>query len=521
MNDSSSNKQQSVSYLSILLKLLLVILLSTISTGLVMKVRQHGWLQISELKSFDLIMKLKGSWMELTGTSETPDSRILIVTIDDRDIQYLHSQPIDRTGAVSLPDETFTKLLDKLDQVNKQKSLIIGLDIYHKGKFEVSLAERLKNDYRFFVVCKAPSTDGVGIPPPGNIPQKSLGFSDVIVDEDGIVRRHLLRMSLSNPPCRTGNSFNFLIASKYLYDKNVNITLTKENELQFKGIILKKLTARSSGYQGVDAGGYQIMLNYRYRCLTGGDCNLKNFAESIPLRHVLENGINHHIASQLEDEDSLIILIGVTAINTPGITPDIHNTPYGEEIPGVFLQAQMISQILSTVRDGRPLIGWWSIRSEKLWVLGWSFLGAILGVWIINRPRNLTEISWTIGWLAAPVKAEFKFKAVRFILFRPLNFNNVLSMLDRQLQYLVVAVPVVIGVQFTTSFVIFVKCSKWIPLVPAVLATVFPLALPKTIKSLPHIPLSRWLEAALVLLSTLPLVGPAIEVLKTLFKKDD
>ena len=439
MNDQSPNHQQPESSLPIWLKLLVVILLSAIGTGLVMTVRGQGWLQIAELKSFDLLMKLKGNWMELTGKDEPPDSRILIVTIDDKDKKYLENEFDDQSGALSLPDDALTKLLERLDPLNKQKHLIIGLDIYHKVDFKDKLAERLKNKYRFFVVCQLPSTDSTGMPPPQNIPPENWGFSDVLVDKDEIVRRNLLASSYpSDALCSTGYSFNFLIAAHYLSDRGINFTSTKDREWQSNEVLFRKLTAHSSGYQGVDAKGYQILLNYRYNCSLDRVCSLKNVARDVPLRDVLPDDIHPDTASLLDD--SPIILIGVTAQKTPsGIYRDIFNTPYGEQIPGVFLQAQMLSQILSAVLDGRPLIGWWSIGSETLWVLVWSFLGAILGFLIRNK---------------------------------------------KQL-YLVLAVPLAIGAQFTFSLFIFVAESKWIPLVPAVLVvlvTVLPLALPTIIE---------------------------------------
>ncbi len=52
---------------------------------------------------------------------------------------------------------------------------------------------------------------------------------------------------------------------------------------------------------------------------------------------------------------------------------------------GVFIQAQMVSQILSAVLDGRPLLGVWNRWSEASWILGWSLVGGLLA-W---RLRNL------------------------------------------------------------------------------------------------------------------------------------
>ncbi|WP_298905344.1 CHASE2 domain-containing protein [uncultured Nostoc sp.] len=57
-------------------------------------------------------------------------------------------------------------------------------------------------------------------------------------------------------------------------------------------------------------------------------------------------------------------------------------------MPGVFVQAQMLSQILSAVLDGRPLLWWWSGWMEGLWVWGWSLVGGMTA-WYYSKPLHL------------------------------------------------------------------------------------------------------------------------------------
>lgn len=477
MSGQSSNHHQQGNSWPIWLKYLIVLILLPLSTTfLVMIVRHQGWLQRYELKAFDLLTYLKGSLIYLTGKDEPPDSRILIVTIDDKDSDYLKNNlknilkkrldnledPVSlkkrlddleadlKSPDTSLPDEAFTELLTKLDRLNgnKNQKLIIGSDIYHPKSFQDELAERLKNNYRFFVVCQIPSSENSekvkNISPPSNIPsEESWGFSNVLLDKDRVVRRHFLaRRPHPTADCSTAFSLNYLLAYHYLDDLGIKITRTKEGDLQFQGkiltsdrVVFRKLTSHSSGYQGLDAKGDQILLNYRYNC-SQGNCSLKNVAKHIPLQNVLKYGVRDEIAKKPDDSPIMpIILIGVT--ETKKFTSDFFNTPNGEEIPGVFLHAQMLSQILSGVLDDRPrpLIGWWSIRAETLWVFVWAFLGTISGFLINNR--------------------------------------------NRKRMYLILAVSLAIGAQFIFSLFMFVEAFKWIPLFPAVLVflvTVLPLA---------------------------------------------
>ncbi|MBG1263440.1 CHASE2 domain-containing protein [Nostoc commune] len=68
-----------------------------------------------------------------------------------------------------------------------------------------------------------------------------------------------------------------------------------------------------------------------------------------------------------------IILIGVGASSAG----DIFLTPLSE-MPGVIIHAQMVSQILSAVLDGRPLLQVLPFWSEVVWVLSWSCVGGTI-----------------------------------------------------------------------------------------------------------------------------------------------
>ncbi|MEO1560488.1 MAG: CHASE2 domain-containing protein, partial [Cyanobacteria bacterium J06632_19] len=102
------------------------------------------------------------------------------------------------------------------------------------------------------------------------------------------------------------------------------------------------------------------------------------------LKKILEDEIE---PSAIESIKNRIILIGVTASSSA----DYWKTPYSEsspdnqrQVPGVYVQAQMISQILSAVENKRPLIWWFPQWLEALWVFVWSSLGASLA-WFVHR----------------------------------------------------------------------------------------------------------------------------------------
>ncbi len=83
------------------------------------------------------------------------------------------------------------------------------------------------------------------------------------------------------------------------------------------------------------------------------------------------------------------MLIGATAASLN----DIFYTPYTspqmpEPTAGVEIQANLTSQVISTVMDRRPLIRSWSESSEVLWLLGWATIGAAVS-WVLRSPPRV------------------------------------------------------------------------------------------------------------------------------------
>jgi CHASE2 domain-containing sensor protein len=62
------------------------------------------------------------------------------------------------------------------------------------------------------------------------------------------------------------------------------------------------------------------------------------------------------------------------------------------ELPGVIIQAQMVSQLTSAVLDGRPLIWWFPFWGDCLWIVGWAMAGGAIA-WAIQRPRLLILVA--------------------------------------------------------------------------------------------------------------------------------
>lgn len=344
----------------------LTILLTSIAvTALVMGIRQIGVLQTWELQAFDRLLRSR--------PAESPDRRLLVITVTEEDIQ----SQTQRQG--SLSDPALAQLLEKLEKYQPQA---IGLDIYRDfpvGANYSNLATRLKQSDRLIAVCKVsdPNANISAVPPPPEIPTQRIGFSDVLADEDNnIVRRQLLHLT---PPftssCTTKYALNLQLALLYLNAKGIEAKVTPAGDLQFKDVVLKRLVNHTGGYHKLDDSGYQLLLNYR------AFKSVEDIAPKLTLGDILKDRVPPEAIADLKNR---IILIGVTAPSASDYWATPYSAiaqPYQQLIPGVFLQAQMVSHLISAVLDKRSLIWVWAWWQEALWVSSWALIGGLI-TWI-------------------------------------------------------------------------------------------------------------------------------------------
>jgi CHASE2 domain-containing sensor protein len=362
---------QSPSLVSPQKQVTLALLSCVIITAIISGLRFLGILENAELKSFDQML-----WLRSMLAREQPDDRLLIVTIDDVDLAEQRRQDKSLKGT-SISDKSLNLLLEKLQQYQPRA---IGLDIYRDFPAQNrDLINKLQQTPNLIAICKGgySTTNTSGIEPPPEIPKQEikerLGFSDFIRDRDGVVRRHLLFMNQEPASlCTTPYSFNLQLAFHYLQSQGINQADIVGNKLKIGKAVFKLLESRIGGYQGIDANGGQILLNWRAS---------ERVAQEVTLREVLSGQVNE---SAFKDK---IILVGVIA---KGDLQDYFPTPYGSnadtQMAGVTIHANMLSEILSAVIDNRPLLQTWTPGIEILWVLCWSLTGGILAWWFKFKP---------------------------------------------------------------------------------------------------------------------------------------
>ncbi|PPS45408.1 CHASE2 domain-containing protein [Chroococcidiopsis sp. TS-821] len=337
-----------------------MLLTSSLVTVATWGVRYLGAFESLELKVFDQFMRLR--------PHEATDPRLLVVAITEEDFKLPEQK--NRTG--SLSDLALAKLLEKLEQYQPRA---IGLDIYREEEVNPQfkdLAQYMQQSDRFIAVCKISeptAKEDPSVAPPPEIPEARQGFSDVVLDPDGVLRRYLVAVN-PHPAsiCSAPYAFSTQLAFRYLAAEGIFPQWTSQGHLQLGNVILPRLQPHTGGYQTIDAAGFQMLLNYRsYR-------SPEDIANKVTLTEVLQNRVKP------DDVRNRIVLIGVTAPSAG----DYFATPYStsggayQKMAGVFVHAQMVSQILSAVQNQRPLLWVLPQGGEFLWIWGWAILGSVL-----------------------------------------------------------------------------------------------------------------------------------------------
>ncbi|KOP23932.1 Chase2 sensor protein [Hapalosiphon sp. MRB220] len=326
---------------------------SSAITSIVIAIRTLGFLQVWELQAYDQLMRSR--------PDEGIDKRLLLVTITEEDVQ---SQPIIERKAASLSERSFAQLLTKLEQ---SKPRAIGLDIYRESPLEAkykNLAEKIKNSNNLFIVCHYGKP---GIKPPPEASKHGQGFNNVKLDSDAVLRRQILAVD-SASPCESKYSFAWKLAVRYLAEAGIQQNFTPDNYLKLGKVVFKTLEKNTGSYHNINASGHQILLNYRAS---------EKIAEKVTLQEILSNQFNTNLAK------NRIVIVGTT---DPSFNDHHWRTPYSggyfsvKTMTGVEIQAHMVSQILSTVLDQRPLIWSWSKPIETMWIWGWSLVGGLLAL---------------------------------------------------------------------------------------------------------------------------------------------
>ncbi|MGB3652805.1 MAG: CHASE2 domain-containing protein [Rivularia sp. (in: cyanobacteria)] len=328
--------------------------------------RLIGSLQFLEWTTFDKFMSLR--------PKETVDERILIVGINEDDIRKIKKYPI--------PDKEIASLLRELQTY---QPAVIGLDIYRDLPVEPGNTDLINafKDIKNLIAIEQilPGIGGKKVNPPP-LPESQVGFADAIIDRDGKQRRSLLGASNLQDEWRLSLSLN--LAKKYLETKGISLENVEGDEygMRFGSTKLVRFQSNSGGYIREDAGGTQMLINFR--------SHPQPF-EVVSLQDILDKKIE---ADKIRNK---IVLIGITSPSIKDyVTSAATKSQHSAFIYGVEIQAHIVSQIISAVEDGRVFLKVWSEGWEYIWIIAWGCIGIVLAC-TIRSPLNLLLIVTVIS----------------------------------------------------------------------------------------------------------------------------
>ena len=333
-------------------------------TFLITFLRLSGSLQPLSWWSYDLLFKLR--------PEEPTDERIIIVSLEETDIQKYQQWPVN--------DRLLSQIIRR---IKAQEPAVIGLDIHRDIPVPPGYEELVK------VFQTTPNLIGIEkvssdrfypaiAPPPILEKLGQISASDLVLDEDGVLRRGILFP-------RTPNhldlpSLGLAVALEYLQSEGIHPQSSSEGGwLQLGDTIFSPLKKNDGGYVNVGTAEYQILLNFR---------GSAGAFKTVSFTQVLENQLPPDLFT------NKIVLIGSRAISLK----DYYYTPYSKGSSsspiltyGVEIHAHLASQIISTVLSGRELIKVWPEPLETLWTFLWILLPAVWA-WAWRSHQNALQL---------------------------------------------------------------------------------------------------------------------------------
>jgi diguanylate cyclase (GGDEF)-like protein len=337
------------------------------ATLLALSLNGSGMLQSLEWKIWDAFVQSR--------PLEAVDPRFLVVTISDADISALGTWPV--------PDQVLAQILS---DIREHHPRAIGIDLYRDlpvGPGHSALVEIFQTTPYLFGIQKRFGSSQVP-PSPALAQQGQVAFADLIEDADGTVRRGLL--TARDETGQMHVSLGTAVALQYLQSQGITAEPVPgaEERVRFGQIVFQPLMPNDGGYINTDASGYQLLINFR---------GPADRFETVSLSEVMSGRLTRDLVQER------VVLIGSIAESTN----DFFSTPYSHyqnrsksngNMPGVFIHANVSSQIISAVLDHRPLFRFFPDVLEYLWCGAWTGAGALLSWRVVLRRKQMGGMTY-------------------------------------------------------------------------------------------------------------------------------
>jgi CHASE2 domain-containing sensor protein len=343
---------------------------------------------------------------------DSSQDKVVLVTLSEKDIKNLQEYPLSDRSVVNL-----------IKKINTQKPRVIGLDLFRNFPIP-SLNNDKKENYQAYSDLQklfrktnnlygiAKLTDSYSSPKidPPNVLKETGGYgaADLLVDDDGVVRRGYLFPITNKSPDSAIPSLGLAVALHYLSDEHIYPTVadfqscpianslnnkklkfenTQTGWLKLNNKVFCPFTGNDGGYVGADdylnGSGYQILLNWR-------SCHHKFL--SVSVSDVLNDKIQENLLK------NKIVLIGNASDNykdsfLTSCSQDKNvNSDY--RMLGVEIQANLVSQIIGTALDKSSPLKFWSNWQEFIWIFIWTIPTILQGY--RHCDRNPLELFYKV-----------------------------------------------------------------------------------------------------------------------------
>jgi adenylate cyclase len=344
---------------------------------IVVGLRELGILQPVELWAYDRTLAAR---VALTGRAAAD---VVVVGVDEAALQRF-GDPV--------RDEV---LADALRNIAADAPVAVGLDLFRDlavppGTAE--LAEVLRATPSLVAVyafARAGDRTAVG-PPPSIADRARLGFADMPLDADGVVRRGLLFASVEDDD-EVRWSLALRLALRALAPAGIMPVADARNPawLRLGASTLRPLAATDGLYQAGDAGGYQFLLTF-----PAGRVGIMRVDFADVVAGALGEGVFRN----------KVVLVGLT--DTIG-SRDVLQTPMAlgsdgsRRLPGVELHAHIVVQLVrQALGETRPLRALGDVATALLG-LGCAVGGATFATLPIGLGLRLAGAVGLVGLFAA------------------------------------------------------------------------------------------------------------------------
>jgi adenylate cyclase len=334
--------------------LLPALLFAVLVVTVISLVRAGGYLQLAELTAHDLL---------LTAAARPQDEAppLVLVGITEEEIQSLGTWPL-----------TDTMLAGAIEHLLSLGPRVIGVDIYRDQPVPPGgeeLQELLAASDKVIFIHKVGGGGAIPIEPPAVLSGTDrTGFSDMVIDPDGTVRRGLLFLDDGQ---QVYFSLPLALAVKYLAYDNIfpQAGEPDSTHIRLGDTTIPPFESNDGAYVGADAGGYQFLLNF-----AGGSAPFRQFS-------LIESMDSPAAAEAIRNS---IVILGVTAdsVKDAFVTPFSQAGSGEHAMSGIELHAHITDQLLRMARAGEQPLRVLADRWEYGLLLLWGLLGALAALYI-------------------------------------------------------------------------------------------------------------------------------------------